>query len=147
MLSVPGSVISVSNAIRFPDSEDVWINYLNERLDIPVGSRLFEAPRFVRVLRAGGNRQNIVLDMPQMVFDVYGEDEFVAAGLAADVRAIVLAAEGTFLAPGVKAKRFRDVTGPSNVPDDEHPSSRYSFTVMTALSGVLVDSDTLKGNS
>lgn len=138
-------MILVPEAVRFPDSEDVWINYLAERLDIPVGSRLFEEPRFVRVLRAGGNRQNIVMDMPQMVFDVYGEDEAVAAGLAADVRAIVHAAEGKTMAPGIVAKRFRDVTGPSNVPDEEHPSSRYSFTVMTALTGVVVNTDTLKG--
>lgn len=132
-------------SVRFPDSEDVWINYLAERLDIPVGSRLFEEARFVRVLRAGGNRQNLVTDMPQMVFDIYAEDEALAAGLASDVRAIVHAAEGTRMAPGIVAKRFRDVTGPSNVPDEEHPSSRYSFTVMTALTGVVVNTDTLKG--
>lgn len=136
----------MAKTVRFPDSEDVWINYLAERLDIPVGSRVFDAPRFVRVLRAGGNRQNLVMDLPQMVFDVYGEDEGVAAGLAADVRAVVHAAEGTLMAPGITAKHFRDVTGPSNIPDEEHPSSRYSFTVMTALSGVVLDTDTLRGN-
>lgn len=133
-------------AVRFPDAEEVWITYLADRLDIPVGSRLIPDPRFVRVLRAGGNRQNLKMDQPQMVFDCYAEDDAQAALLAADVRAIVHAAEGREVSLGVRAKKMRDVTGPSNVPDDEHDSSRYSFTVMTGLSGQVVDTNILKGN-
>lgn len=132
-------------AVVFPDAEDVWINYLADMLDSPIGSNLFPDVKFVRVLRAGGTLMNKVTDNPQMVFDCYDADAALAAKFAADTRALVFAAEGCVIAPGVKVKALRHVTGPSQLTDEETESSRYSFTVMTALSGVAVNTDDLKG--
>lgn len=141
----------------FPDAEGAWIHYLDARLDVPVSNRVLDArdgedrltaPRFIRVLRAGGNRYSKVIDQPQMVFECYAEFDNDAAALAREARAHVHAAEGTEIAPGVRCKRLRDVTGPSNIPDEQPGRSRYSFTVMTGLRAETVpDLTLLKGTA
>lgn len=127
---------------RFPSAEKAWQRYLQERLTMKVGTRTRQDPVFVKVLRAGGNaassRGITILDSPQMIFECYHTDDDKAAEFAATVRAIVHAAEGSEIAPGVYFKRLRDVSGPSNIPDEEHNSSRYSFTVMTDLRAQVV---------
>ena len=130
----------------FPNAEDAWQKYLQARVAFKVGTRVRDDVQFVRLLRAGGNRSIKVLDSPQMIFECYAEDDHVAAEFARSVRALVHAAEGTEIVPGVHCKKLRDVTGPSNVSDNQHDSSRYSFTVMTDLRGQPVaDLTTLEG--
>lgn len=131
--------------VEFPDAEDAWQIYLEGKLGgIPVGTKQRAAAKFVKILRAGGNRRNRVLDAPQMIFECYDEDAAKAAKFASYVRALVHSAEGTEIAPGVRCKRQRDVSGPSDIPDSEHDSVRYSFTVMTELRGRVVPD--LEGN-
>lgn len=130
----------------FPDAEAAWQHYLQARLAVPVGTRTRADAKFVRLLRAGGNRSKKVLDSPQMIFECYAAQDDEAAQFASTVRALVHAAEGTQIAPGVYCKQQRDVTGPSNVSDSQHDSSRYSFTVMTDLRAQFVpDLMTLEG--
>lgn len=126
----------------FPDAEAAWIYYLGGRLVVPVTNRVLDKrgendellePRFMRVLRAGGNRFNKMIDMPQMIFECYGEFDDEASQLAREARAHVHAAEGLEIAPGVFCKTLTDVTGPSNIQDEQPNRSRYSFTVMTGL--------------
>lgn len=134
--------------VAFPDAEDAWVNYLQPLLAVKVGTRTRKDVKFVKVLRAGGNRSNKVLDTPQMIFECYDEDDAKAASFARTVRALVHAAEGTQIVPGVFCKRQRDVTGPSNISDSQHDSSRYSFTVMTDLRGqIIADLMTLEGTN
>lgn len=121
--------------ILFPDAEDAWQRYLEARLTAPVGTRSRPDPKFVKILRAGGHRGNKVLDSPQMIYECYDVDDQKAAEFARLVRALVHAGEGSEIVPGVYCKRQRDVTGPSYINDEEHSSSRYSFTVMTDLRG------------
>ena len=124
--------------VLFPDAEDSWQKYLAGRLTVPVGTRTRTDAAFVKVLRAGGNRSNKVLDSAQMIFECYDTDDALAAALARKTRALVHGAEGTEIAPGVHCKRLRDVSGPSNITDEEHQSSRYSFTDMTDLRAQIV---------
>lgn len=128
--------------LRFPSAEKAWQSYLQARLTAKVGTRTRPDVSFVKILRAGGNAPSIrgmaILDSPQMIFECYHEDDDKAAEFAGTVRAIVHAAEGSEIAPGVYFKRLRDVSGPSNIPDEEHNSSRYSFTVMTDLRAQVV---------
>lgn len=122
--------------IIFPDAEEAWVQYLKPRLGgVKVGTRGRKDGKFVKILRAGGNRSNKMLDSPQMIYECYDVDDAKAAAFAAYVRALVHAAEGTAIAPGVHCKKLRDVSGPSYINDEEHDSSRYSFTVMTDLRG------------
>lgn len=132
--------------IVFADPESSWQQFLQERLSSPVGTKTMADAKFVRVFRAGGNSRSKVVDSPQMIFDCYDVDDAAAAEFAATVRALVFAAEGTEIVPGVLFKKLRDVTGPSNVSDSQHDSSRYSFTVMTDLRGrPVADLMTLEG--
>lgn len=121
--------------IVFPDAEQAWIDYLQPLLGCKVGTRVRADARFVRLLRAGGNRSRKMLDSPQIIFECYDVDDDAAAAMAKNVRALVHAAEGTTIGPGAHVKRLRDVSGPSNVSDKQHDSSRYSFTVMTDFRG------------
>lgn len=141
--------------IAFPDAEAAWITFLNGRLDVPVSNRVLDSrddedrlvtPKFIRVLRAGGNRYNKMIDQPQMIFECYGEFDDEASALARDARAHVHSAEGLEIAPGVFCKRLRDVTGPSNIPDEQPHRSRYSFTVMTGLRAETVNLSDMKGS-
>lgn len=124
--------------IAFPEAEDAWITFLAARTAFPVGTKTRAAVQFVKVLRAGGNRRLLMLDAAQMIFECYAADDAVAARFARTVRALVHSAEGSEIVPGVRCKKIRDVSGPSNIPDQEHESSRYSFTVMTDLRGQVV---------
>lgn len=129
----------------FPDAEAAWIHFLADRFGgrFPITNRVLDErdpetddlvePVFIRVLRAGGNRYNKMIDQPQMIFECYGEFDDEASALAREARAHVHSAEGLEIAPGVFCKRLRDVTGPSNIPDEQPNRSRYSFTVMTGL--------------
>lgn len=129
--------------LLFPDAEDAWATYLRPLLGgLKVGTRSRSDAKFVKILRIGGNasspRGRAIMDGAQMAFECYAEDDAQAAEFAAVVRAFVHAAEGSEIAPGVFFKRLRDVSGPSNIPDEEHSSSRYSFTVMTDLRARVV---------
>lgn len=149
----------MDNLLYFPDAEAAWITFLAGRLPVPVSNRVLDTrddedvlvtPRFIRVLRAGGNRYNKMIDQPQMIFECYAEHDDVASALAREARAHVHSAEGLEIAPGVFCKRLRDVTGPSNIPDEQPTRSRYSFTVMTGLRAELPEipdpKDTADGN-
>lgn len=135
--------------LRFPSAEKAWVTFLAGVLaGVKVGTRTRKETKFVKVLRAGGNRASLVTDGAQMIFECYDEDDDMAAEFAAEVRAIVHGAEGSEIAPGVYFKRLRDVSGPSNITDEEHSSSRYSFTVMTDLRAKVVpDAADLEGTS
>lgn len=134
--------------VRFPDAEDAWQQFLAARLTVPVGTKQRADAQFVKILRAGGNRRNKVVDSPQMIFECYAEDAAKAANFARTVRALVHSAEGSEIAPGVHCKKQRDVSGPSDISDNQHDSSRYSFTVMTELRGQIVaDLMDLEGTS
>lgn len=124
--------------IKFPDAEKAWIHYLTAKTGEKVGTRVPKQPRFIRLMRAGGNRSVKVLDSAQMIFECYDTDDELAAEFASDTRALVHAGEGQEIAPGVFCYRQRDVSGPSYINDEQHPSSRYSFTVMTDLRGQSV---------
>lgn len=117
----------------FPVAEAAWQQYLSGRLLAKVGTRTRPDAQFVKILRAGGNHRNKILDRAQMIFECYHEDDALAAKFAATVSALVFAAEGSEIAPGVHCKKVESVSGPSNIYDEQHPSSRYSFTVMTDL--------------
>lgn len=136
----------MTQGVVFPDAEDVWQRFLKPKLAYKVGTKTRADVQFVKVLRAGGNSRLKVIDSPQMIFECYAEDDAKAAEFARTVRALVFAAEGTEIVPGVVFKKLRDVTGPSFVNDSQHDSSRYSFTVMTELRGTVVaDLMTLEG--
>lgn len=136
----------MTQGVVFPDAEDVWQRFLKPKLAYKVGTKTRADVQFVKVLRAGGNSRSKVIDSPQMIFECYAEDDAKAAEFARTVRALVFAAEGTEIVPGVVFKKLRDVTGPSFVNDSQHDSSRYSFTVMTELRGTVVaDLMTLEG--
>lgn len=128
--------MSIYEQVVFPDATDLLVTYLDGELTEHVGSRI-PNPRpttFVRVLRTGGPKRNLVTDQPQMTFESWGDDDAEAADLAQQVRSLVNALPGQIV-DGVPVYRVDELSGPANLPDPLSSQSRYTQSFAIALRG------------
>jgi len=122
--------------IFFPDAEAAWRTHLDTLLDVPVSVQV-PNPRpssFVRVIRTGGPRANVVVDNVQLTIECWADTTVAAAALASVVRAHVNAAQGGPVG-GVWCGRVAEMGGPANLPDPSTDQYRYSWSVMAAMRG------------
>lgn len=131
--------------IIYADIEQLVIDYLTTALarydlNVPVGTRI-PNPRpdsCVVVTRNGGSPPTIISDDALVTFDSRGTSEHSAASLAAMVRGLMHAAEGTVV-DTVMIYRVQEAAGPSNNPDPTTPDqSRYSQLMSIHYRGVVL---------
>lgn len=128
-----------SEIIAFPDAEGVLVNFLNGVLDVPVSTRV-PSPRpasFVRVVRVGGSRRDLVTDGPLLVFEAWAATETAAADLARLARAYVGSLPGQSV-NGVWVYRVVEAGGTQSFPDPATDSPRYQFTVQIYTRGAVL---------
>lgn len=130
----------MAQAVTFPDIEATLVAHLSTALGVPVTTRVPE-PRpaqFVRLLRVGGPRRDLVTDGPMVVFECWAQRPHEAASLGETTRAHVSAMDGTDVG-GVWVRQVQEVGGLQNYPDPLTGDPRYQFTAMVdvAFSGVL----------
>lgn len=133
----------MAEAIAFPDAEAVAYSWLTAQLaarsdTAAVGTMKpgDGTTRFVRVLRVGGPRRNMVQDDAMVVFDCYDAEQVDASNLATLVRALV----GAMVGETVDGHMVYDVTevgGPANLPD-EFGNPRYTYTAQILLRGAPI---------
>lgn len=117
-----------------PDSKKLLMNYLSERLTVPVVSKRPDGPdmptAFVRVVKLGGpGRTQRVFHRASFAIDVYAETDGKAATIAAKVDALIHALPSS-LVP------VTHVEGgdPGEYPDPDTPQrSRRSATYILML--------------
>lgn len=128
--------------VVFPDATDVVIFHLADELTAvfgetaPVGPRVPDPrpAKFVRVVRTGGARLNVVADDPQITVESWAERDEDAHDLAQHCRAVLHAMPGTSV-DGVAVYRVAEAAGPANLPDPESAQPRYVQTFTVALRG------------
>ena len=120
----------------FPDAEDVWVRYIAAKLEEPdtrVSTETQPDARFVKIVRVGGVARSMFTDEPTIAFECYDTYADDAMALTQRVRAIVSNARGRQLVDGIVCKGYTEFSGPANLPDPNHESTRYSWTAATAL--------------
>lgn len=124
----------MTEVIRFPSIQKLLVAELRARLDVPVVTRVpKERPSsFVRLVRVGGNRRNIITDRAMVTVECWGADIGTADDLCELTRAHIFA-----LAPDV-VRRVSEVAGPQDFPDPVSESPRYQFTVQIDTRGAAL---------
>lgn len=124
--------------VVFPDAEQVVCVALTDAdLGVPV---VVEVPnprpaRFVKVLRTGGDRRDLVTDNPLITIETWAATKEAAADLAQLARAHVFAMRGTRPGDLTTVYRIADAGGPVSLPDPATGSPRYTFTCSIAMRG------------
>lgn len=90
---------------------------------------------FVRVMRTGGPRMNLVADDAQVTVESWADEDTDAHDLAQVARALVVAARGTVV-DGTTVYRVTEVSGPAWLPDGISDQPRYTQTFTVATRGV-----------
>lgn len=90
--------------------------------------------RFVRVLRAGGARDGLVVDDALLLVEAWAESDYESARLAAAARAVVNAMQGSVI-DGVTVYTVTELSGPTNLPDPVSAQSRHTWTVEISCRG------------
>lgn len=124
--------VPTTEVIVFPDVEQLVIDGIAPELAargwvVPVTTRT-PNPRpaeYVRVIRTGGVRVNLVLERAQITVEAFAEREARAERLAALVRGILPTLEAAY--------DVDEFSAPGNLPDPTTAQHRY-----TATYGVLV---------
>ena len=124
----------MSEAIVFPDAEGILVSALKARLTVPVVTKVpaTRPASFVRLVRVGGGRANLVTERPIIVFECWAATGPAAERLSALVHAHVFA-----LAPDT-VRRVREVAGRQSFPDPLSESPRYQFTVQIDTRGAAL---------
>lgn len=129
----------MTEAVLFPDAEVLLVAYLSEALPgVPVSTKI-PNPRpdvpFLRVLRVGGTRRDLVTDQPMVVVEAWAGDDGPASDLARLAQAYVFALAQTDRPQGY-VRAVREVGGIADNPDPVSESPRFTFTVQIDTRGV-----------
>lgn len=134
----------MTEVIEYPDAEAVVMRYLDQKLaaiGLPTMVITYRvsggAPptRWVRVVRTGGTRRDMVTDAAQITLDCYASTEANAYALASKVRALLAAMPDAGNPDGATVYRCRELGGPSNLPDPLTRQNRYTLTVLLDIRG------------
>jgi hypothetical protein len=128
--------------IVFPDAVSTVIGALNAQLDdlgyanVPVRSKVPNPrpTRFVRVLRTGGPRVNIVTDSAQITVEAWAASDHDAHDLAQAARAVLNSLEGT-VTSGATVYGINEFSGPAYLPDPESEQPRYTWSASVNVRG------------
>lgn len=124
--------------VVFPDAVDKVVDYLAAQLAArsnatPVYSRVptTRPASFVRVIRTGGVRRNLVVDDAQITIEAWAPSDEAAHDLAQLCRGILLAAPGVATA----VRDVQELGGPGLQPDPDSETPRYVFSHLVSLRG------------
>jgi hypothetical protein len=120
-------------AIVFPDAVEIVCDELRDRLDdVHVGSMVptTRPTTFVRVMRVGGVRRNLVTDEATITVEAWAATEQAAHDLSQLCRAHLYAMPG-----GGSVYRVTEIGGPAFLPDPDSDLPRFSFTAAVATVG------------
>jgi hypothetical protein len=132
----------MTSLVVFPDATAIIIGRLADDLAAEFGETAPVLPRipttrpakFVRVVRTGGPRLNLVADNPQITVESWADSDEDAHDLAQQCRTILNAMPGATV-DGVAVYRVAEASGPGNLPDPDSAQSRYSQTFTVGLRG------------
>lgn len=125
----------------FPDAEALLSSYLQSQLPALVGSVHVgtEVPNprnddegFVRLIRTGGPRMNLVADSPQITLEAWAYSADRAYEIMKYARALVHALEGSSY-NDTAFYRLSEFTGPQYQPENDIP--RYAWTFIIGVRG------------
>jgi len=91
--------------------------------------------KFVRVLRLGGPRRDLVTDAAMLTIEAWADNDPDSAALAQAARAVVNAMEGKVIA-GTTVYTVTEFSGPGNLPDPDTTQSRHTWIVEVATRGL-----------
>lgn len=116
-----------------PDSEQLFMDYLESKMSIPWGMKAARTSEFGKVLRTGGPRATPVSDQPQLTFEVYAALPSRAWSLTAEAIGYMHDTVGTKV-PAAVVYSVRELAGPGLLPDPLFENlTRYSFTLVVQL--------------
>ncbi|WP_045076269.1 hypothetical protein [Psychromicrobium lacuslunae] len=126
--------------IRFPDIEKLLCKYLTNMLaltdqaGVKAGTKVpVKRPRaFVRVLRTGGARQNVIYDRAQITVEAYADDEVTAEDIAQLCRGFIHRIDQV---DDVQFYRVDEFAAPANFPDPLTSQTRYIATYQIGVRG------------
>jgi len=119
----------VAELIVFGDTVALVASVLAAGCDVPTGTRVpTDRPStFIRVIRTGGPRSNLVTDAAQITVESWADTDGEAHDLAQLARAVLHALPGDVV-DGVPVYRVEEFSGPADLPDPLSNQSRYSQT-------------------
>lgn len=120
----------------FGNAQSVVNTYLRKATGIHVGTRV-PSPRldrFVRTIRTGGIRRDLVTDVARLTFECWNTDKVDAERDAQIVRREVGEMRGRTFA-GIKVHGVEEISGPQDSPDPDTGTPRYVLTIELALRG------------
>lgn len=127
--------------IAFPDAVATVLDYLDATLptygvtgvtthkNIPTT----RPATFIRALRTGGPRHNLVVDAAQLTIECWASTDVAACDLAKTVRAIINA-----MPYNTACYRVDEASGPIDLPDPASNQSRYTWTILVYLRGQAI---------
>lgn len=131
----------MAELIIFPDAETQWSQYFREALaerdpEVEyVGSIIpSERPgKFVRVLRTGGTRRDLVTEVVTLTVEAWAQKSVPAERLAQLVRALIHACDQ--LPDGAQVYTVDEYGSPANLPDPLSDQARYTASYAVAVRG------------
>lgn len=125
------------SAVTFPDAVAVVLGRLRTTLpgltfahDVPVP----RPPVFIRILRTGGPRANLVVDGAQLTIESWASTAELASTNAEKVRAQLNALpEQRGVMPAIY--RVDEMSGPAELPDPASASRRFTWSAIVAIRG------------
>lgn len=124
--------------IVFPDAVATVLNHVAAQLPshgytgVPTHKNIptTRPPRFVRALRTGGPRHNLVVDAAQITVECWADTDVAAEDLAQVVRGVVNA-----MPYNTACYRVDELGGPADLPDPASNQSRTTWSVLVYLRG------------
>lgn len=125
------------SVILFPNAVTVVLSRLRAALPAVIFVHDLPATRpsaFVRLLRTGGPRTNLVVDGAQLTIEAWGPTSDAAATTAELVRAHLNSLpDQVGVVPPIY--RIDELSGPAELPDPVSSSRRYTWSVIVHLRG------------
>lgn len=91
-------------------------------------------PRFVRTIRTGGYRRDIITDVARLTFECWAETKIEAERDAQQVRVVADSMRGQKY-DGIKVHQVDEIAGPDDNPDPDSSTPRYTLTLEFHLRG------------
>jgi hypothetical protein len=132
--------------ITFPDAEGVAIAFYNVELAASVKFAAVRAstdipnPRptmFVRVMRTGGTRRDLITDTPQLVVEAWAAYSEDAQELAEFCRSRIHAASRAGVMGTTTVYELAEYSGPQSLPDPVTDQVRYTATYAIDMRGTV----------
>lgn len=130
----------MAEVIVFRDAVQVILDWLGtalpahgETAQLHKNIPITRPARFVRALRTGGPRHNMVVDAAQVTVECWADTDAEAQDLAQLVRGVINA-----MPLDRVCYRIDEVGGPADLPDPDSNQSRTTWSVLVYLRGAAL---------